>query len=533
MFRRRTYDVSEAVTTPSLAMRSRSCKIKKTAWIGLAILAILFVAVLVVPHFIDLALFKRTYLPSIEETLNRRVDVEKVRLSLFPMPSIRLSELKVFDSQLATDSTFFSAHQVQLRLRFWPLLKGRFEVSELVLDRPIFNFVKHPDGTLNYSDIARKKSAAGARPETRKRVEAPKAATDGTTAPLLIPGNLTIREGQLNLISKGEVPVTIKGIDLSLRNFSAEAPFPFRASFSYPGLETVSLTGEFDYQDDKALLALKDSRLKIHDLTLPLQGNISNLTSRPRLNVSTRSQEIDAKPIFQILAVFGLAPRDTEVSGPMDLQMSVTGPSTSLVTQVHGLFKDVKVHGKRALKGTLRGETLIRLPMGGGSIGKRLQGNGKLVARDGELTNVNLIKKIERVTGMIGLSKDERRQATTFQKMEADFIIGGGFAEFTRLHLINPQMEVTGDGTMTIERPTLNVAISTALSPQASTRAGRGRVTTFFKDSNGRIVVPLRVVGPVENPSVDLDTRKIAETGLPQNAEKGFSSFFKRLFRGR
>jgi hypothetical protein len=171
--------------------------------------------------------------------------------------------------------------------------------------------------------------------------------------------------------------------------------------------------------------------------------------------------------------------------------------------------------------------------MGGGSTGKRLQGNGKLVARDGELTNVNLIKKIERVTGMIGLSKDERRQATTFQKMEADFIIGGGFAEFTRLHLINPQMEVAGDGTMTIERPTLNIAISTALSPQTSTRAGRGRVTTFFKDGNGRIVVPLRVVGPVENPSVDLDTRKIAETGLPQNAEKGFSSFFKRLFRGR
>ena len=36
---------------------------------------------------------------------------------------------------------------------------------------------------------------------------------------------------------------------------------------------------------------------------------------------------------------------------------------------------------------------------------------------------------------MIGLSKDEQRQATTFQTMEADFIIGGGYAEFTRLYL--------------------------------------------------------------------------------------------------
>jgi hypothetical protein len=53
----------------------------------------------------------------------------------------------------------------------------------------------------------------------------------------------------------------------------------------------------------------------------------------------------------------------------------------------------------------------------------------------------------------------------------------------------------------------------------------------FFKDKQGRIVVPLRVNGPVENPSVNLNAEKLVETGLPQNAEKGFSAFFKRLFR--
>ena len=62
------------------------------------------------------------------------------------------------------------------------------------------------------------------------------------------------------------------------------------------------------------------------------------------------------------------------------------------------------------------------------------------MARDGELTNVDLIKKIQRVTGMIGLSKDQRREATTFQKLEADFILGGGYAEFTRIYLVNPQL---------------------------------------------------------------------------------------------
>ena len=496
------------------------------------LLGVLLAAILIAPHFVDLGLFKRTYLPHVEEALNRRIDVGEVRLSLIPTPSIRLANLKVFDSPPAPENTFFSVERAHLRLRLWPLLKGRFEVSELVLDKPSFNLVKQPDGRFNYFDIAEKKTSSDGRREAKKRAEAPKV-PNAVAAPILIPGNLSIRQGQLNLFTKGNLPVSIKGIDLSLRDFSSEAPFSFRASFNYPGLKTISLTGELDYQEDKALIELKDNRLNIHDLTLPLQGNISNLSSVPRLNLNLSSDHADAQPVFQILSVFGMAPRDTEVTGPIGLQVNLDGPANNLVTQVRGLFKDVKVHGKRALKGTLTGEVSIRLPMGGGPTAMRLQGNGKLVARDGELTNMNLIKKIERVTGMIGLSKNEQRQATTFQKMEADFIIAGGYAEFTRLYVLNPQMEVTGDGTMTIEQPTLNLAINTTLSRQASARAGRARGTTFFKNKQGLIVVPLKVVGPVENPSVDLNAGKLAETGLPQSAEKGFSAFFKRLFRSR
>ena len=72
------------VTSPTLALPSWSYKIKRAAWIALAVLGFLLAAVLLVPHFIDLAIFKRTYLPRIEESLNRRVDVSEVRLSLIP-----------------------------------------------------------------------------------------------------------------------------------------------------------------------------------------------------------------------------------------------------------------------------------------------------------------------------------------------------------------------------------------------------------------------------------------------------------------
>jgi hypothetical protein len=117
--------------------------------------------------------------------------------------------------------------------------------------------------------------------------------------------------------------------------------------------------------------------------------------------------------------------------------------------------------------------------------------------------------------------------------MEGDFTIGGGVTDFTRLYLVNPQMEVTGKGTMTLDHPTLDILLNTALSPLASARTGRGRSATFVKDGQGRIVVPLKVTGPVENPSVNLNAEKLGETGLPKNLEKGFTSFFKNMFRGK
>ena len=84
---------------------------------------------------------------------------------------------------------------------------------------------------------------------------------------------------------------------------------------------------------------------------------------------------------------------------------------------------------------------------------------------------------------------------------------------------------------MTLDRPTLNMAVETALSNEASARAGRGRAAAFFKDGQGRIVVPLKITGPAENPAVNLDSEKILTKGMGEKMEKGLGSFFKQLFR--
>jgi hypothetical protein len=77
---------------------------------------------------------------------------------------------------------------------------------------------------------------------------------------------------------------------------------------------------------------------------------------------------------------------------------------------------------------------------------------------------------------------------------------------------------------MTLASPTLDLRIEVALSPEISARAGSGRAAPFFKDDQGRIVVPLRIKGPVKRPSVSPDSEKLIKKGIGQLFER----FFKR-----
>jgi hypothetical protein len=198
---------------------------------------------------------------------------------------------------------------------------------------------------------------------------------------------------------------------------------------------------------------------------------------------------------------------------------------------MRGLFKDIKVAGKRALKGKLNGEVFMQLPMGGGSLTRRLQGNGKVALSDGALTNGEWIRKAQQMTTLIGLSKEQGREATTFKSLEADFTVADGIATFKRIHMVNPQMEADGVGTMTLQEPALNLTVETVLTAQTSARSRTAKAAAFFKDSRNRMVVPLKITGPAANPAVNLDNEKLAQKGMGRSLEKNLDSLLKQKFR--
>ena len=195
---------------------------KKALRISAGVLVVLLALVLVLPAFVDVGAFKSSYLPFLEETLERRIDVGEVRLRLLPRPSIRISNLKVSDGPASSDGNFFAAEQVQMRLKFWPLVLGRFDITDLVLDKPVMrlsrtsdNAIAHADAVNKRLDSVDKKIPAAKKPERKKQLAAPKA-SEAFGIPFLVPGRMRIKDGKVNLAPQGQSPVEINGIDLSL-----------------------------------------------------------------------------------------------------------------------------------------------------------------------------------------------------------------------------------------------------------------------------------------------------------------------------
>ncbi|MBI2988804.1 MAG: AsmA family protein [Deltaproteobacteria bacterium] len=492
---------------------------KKLLLIGLALGALVIVAVLVVPPFIDLGAYKARFLPLVEESLQRKVDVGEVRFRILPAPAIRITALNVSDNPAFSKDPFFTAQQIKLQLKFWPLLRGEFRVDEFILEKPAISLRKQPDGTFNFADLAKKKDAV------KKKEVSPKKQGPAKFSEL-IPARLRIQGGEVTLQTKGQKALAIGGVDVLLEDFSAERPFLYRISLNPPGLKTITLGGRLSYEESQTTLKLMESHLKAQDLDFAVNGAVTELSGVPKVNLTLANEGFETKPIFQLFSAAGFTPKELEVSGQMGLQVALIGPSHSLAAAVAAHLKELKVNDRRAFDGTLVGEILLSLPLGGEApITHTLSGNGKLVAKDGKLTSVDLISKIQLLTGLIGLPKEQTSGATTFKTLEAQFGLGGGIAEIQRLFLSNPLMEALGGGKIGLASLSSDVGLEVALAPEVSGRAGSGRAATFFKDSQGRIVVPLKITGPVGNPSVSLDASKVVKKGIGQ--------LFERFFKAR
>jgi len=408
--------------------------------IGIGVILVIIAAFLLLLPLINFNALRAKYLSVVKEAIQREVNVGDVRLQLIPTPLIQISSLTIFENLSISKDVFFTARQIVFQLKFWPLLKGQFQVTNLILQNPSLKPFKGPDG-----------------------------------------------------------------------------------NFKFSGLNSVTLKGPLHYDKTRATLTLKENHLMIQDVDFEVNGSVANLTGVPQINLTLANEGFETKPIARLFLADSILPKEMEITGPLGLKVTVTGSSNDTALQLDTEFQGLKISDSGSFEGTLFGKVMVAVPLcGESSLTDSLRGNGKLVVQDGNFTNVDFISKIQRITDLIGLPEDQSDGATTFETLETDFTLASGVTNIQRFYLRSPSLEVSGSGMLILASPSVDLSIEVMLAPSISTRTGGGKMTTFFKDKQGRIVLPLKVKGPIKGPSVSLDGSRLIKRGIGQIFERFF-----------
>jgi len=122
--------------------------------VAVAIVLVLLVLMLLsLPFLFDLNRYRDQYLPILEQALHRKIDVDDVRLVLYPKLGVRLRDVVIAEDPAFSALPFLQVSSVQVAVLWKPLLQRRIEIESVVVERPILQVIRSAKGDFNLSTI--------------------------------------------------------------------------------------------------------------------------------------------------------------------------------------------------------------------------------------------------------------------------------------------------------------------------------------------------------------------------------------------
>lgn len=135
--------------------------LKWTAIISAGLIAIIMVALLVAPRFVDVAKFKPLIEDRVSKAVGRPFSVgDNLRLSLFPWAALVLADLRMGNPEEFAEKEFLFIKSLEVRVKLWPLIFRDIQVQRFILSEPHIVFVKNTKGRGNWEMPPKKQRPA-------------------------------------------------------------------------------------------------------------------------------------------------------------------------------------------------------------------------------------------------------------------------------------------------------------------------------------------------------------------------------------
>ena len=526
--------------------------------IVIGVLTVVIVAVgiiLVLPFLIDLNKYQDQYKPFIEDALNRKVQLQDIRLTIWPRIGARVAGFAVLDDPAFGSNPFTSLKSMDVGVKLMPLLGGKVEVEDITLRDPIVTVIKNKNGVLNISTIGR---TGVELPKTPSR--APMPSTEGPLKilTLLAVDRVSIVGGILNyrdLSAAKPIEYVLQDLQFTLKPVHlGQSPSLRFAALVQPFNLPVTLDGTFgplkettDIEAINLQLALGKTVFTItgstsgHDAKATINSPVINTANLPialplKKPVELKSVEIAAAINGQDAHLSNLSFQlfDGDVMGQGSFTFGSDSPPFMGQATIQGLQVGPALDALAAPPISISGTVGANLVLQGRGFSmpdltKSLEGTGHVAVKDGKIEGVNLLQEAISLLKVAGISLDNAT-ATVFSTTETDLAIKEGIIHVQRLLIDSHDFQATGNGTIGFDQTlhlTLTLNLSQALSQKISGLSPVARLAL----AEGRVKVPLLITGTVQAPSYGLDSKDLSGKAQEQVKEK-LKEAIGDLFKG-
>jgi AsmA protein len=513
----------------------------------IGVLSVVVIAVgvlLALPFLIDLNKYQDQYKPLIEDTLNRKVQLKDIRLTLWPRIGARVAGLVVLDDQAFGPDPFTSLTSLDVGVKLMPLLGGKIEVEEITLRDPVIRVIKNKNGVLNVSTLGR---TGVALPQAPSRAPIPSTEGPFKILALLAVDRVSIAGGTLtyrDLSAAEPTEYVLQDLQLLLKSVRlGQSPSLHLATHVQPFKLPVALDGTFGPLKETAeidaiqlQLALgktsftitgstagRDAKVNIKSLAI----NTAHLPIALPLNkpVELKNVEITVAVKDQQLHLSNLSFQlfEGEVKGQGGLTAGSDSPPFTGKATIQGLQLGPALDALAATQLSISGAAAADLALQGRGFSmleltRMLEGTSHIAVKDGRIEGINLLQEVVSILKVSGISLDSAK-ATVFSTIETDLAVKGGVIDVQRLLIDSHDFQATGNGAVGFDQ-TLNLKVTLNLSQALSQKIISSSPAARLALTDGRLSVPLLITGTVQAPSYGLDSKALTGRVQEQVKEK-------------
>ena len=513
--------------------------------IGVLIAVVVLVGViLALPFLIDLNKYQDQYKPLIEDALNRKVQLQDIRLTIWPRIGARVAGFAVQDDPAFGSSPFTSLTSLDVGVKLMPLLSGKVEVEDITLRDPVIMLIKNKSGVLNVSTIGR---TGVELPETPSRAPIPSTEGPLKILALLAVDRVSLVGGQLtyrDLSAAKPTEYIVQNMELLLQSVRlGQTPSLHFSALVQPFNLPVTLDGTFgplkettDIDAINLQLALGKTHFTItgntagHDATVTINSPVINTAHVPI--ALPLNKQVELKNLEIAAAVKGQNAHLSNLSfqlfdGQVKAQGGLTSgsdspPFTGKVT-IQGLQLGPALDALAATQVSISGTAGADLALQGRGFSmqdltKTLEGTSHVAVKDGKIEGVNLLQEAISALKVAGISLNDAK-VTAFSTIETDLAIKEGIINVQRLLIDSHDFQATGAGTVGFDQ-TLNLKVTLNLSQALSQTIAGSSPSARLALIEGRLNVPLLITGTMQAPSYGLDSKALTGKIQEQVKEK-------------